>query len=499
MVEWADLLEVFLPPGSVFGRYIIHRQVGRGGAGAVYEATHSELKKRVALKTLHPMMAASSEVRSRFRREGELAARIHHPNVVDIYDVGEERGLPYLVMEFLDGEDLGHHLERMGPLDPVRIADLLLPVVCALDVAHRAGVVHRDLKPSNLFLALGNHGDIAPKIVDFGISTVVGDESTHRITSAGIVLGTPYYMSPEQAGSGEMVDARSDQYSLAAIAYQCATGERPFVDSSTYGILRKIVDGEFRRPSDLAPGIPPGFEAAILKAMAGHPEDRHETILDLGRALLPFASRRVEALVEPALGGASDAYTGTTPHEGEDAPASSWPPAETFGAVPRAGSERGTVHSVARGIGAVVLMICGVLGLVQYGSPSALEIAPVLEPARPIAGGVEPSEGSETFRTRVEASPGHATFELDGSAVGVGAFEATLRRDGTPHVLVVSAEGYRRRTLTFVDAPPAPRVELRPSPQYELRPTPPARPTGEPRAARAAKPRRGTNEALILH
>src|SRR5262252_4179961 len=157
--------------GSVVGRYLLVRLVGEGGMGAVYEATHQELGKRVAIKTLHQRHAASPERRSRFLREGRAASRIRHPNVADVYDVGIEGAHPYLVMEFLEGEELARLIAREAPLSVQRTADLLVPVVGAVAAAHDLGVVHRDLKPANIFLS-AERGAVRPKVVDFGISKV---------------------------------------------------------------------------------------------------------------------------------------------------------------------------------------------------------------------------------------------------------------------------------------------------------------------------------------
>src|SRR3954468_6640052 len=157
-----------LPPGTELGRYQITRLMGRGGMGAVYEGTHRDLKKRVAIKTLHPSVAATPGARARFLREGEAASRIRHPNVVDVTDVGTEKGIAYLVMEFLEGEDLSALLGRAGALPFAESVDLMLPVFAAIAVAHHEGVIHRGLKPENIFLARERHGRPEPKVQDFG-------------------------------------------------------------------------------------------------------------------------------------------------------------------------------------------------------------------------------------------------------------------------------------------------------------------------------------------
>lgn len=292
-----------LQPGSRFGRYRVERKLGSGGMGAVYEALHVDLKKRVAIKALHPQVARDPEVRIRFLREGESAARIRHPNVVDIYDVGSEGDFSFLVMEYLEGHDLGAVLRQGRGMSSQEIARVLLPVSAALHAAHERGVVHRDIKPSNIFLAQGMFGETVPKLLDFGISKRLDEQGPDGgLTLTGAVMGTPYYMSPEQAHGDRAVDARSDQYSLGVIAYQCATGQRPFVADSMYQVLHKIVEGDFRPPRELNPSVSRSLERLILKSMANRPQDRFPSLIEFGRTLLDVADERTFALWEPLFG-----------------------------------------------------------------------------------------------------------------------------------------------------------------------------------------------------
>src|SRR5688500_6866466 len=187
-----------LQPGTKFGRYSIVRRLGTGGMGAVYEGLHPTLKKRVAIKVLHRRYADSELAVARFMREGEAASRIQHPNVVDVFDVGLETGMPYLVMEYLEGESLGALIDRIGRLEPQQTADVMLPVCAAVAAAHEAGVIHRDLKPENIFLAKARLGAAEPKVLDFGISKVTGEIGQLALTGTAAFLGSPYYVSPEQ-------------------------------------------------------------------------------------------------------------------------------------------------------------------------------------------------------------------------------------------------------------------------------------------------------------
>jgi eukaryotic-like serine/threonine-protein kinase len=186
-----------LRSGESIGRHTISRVLGEGGMGTVYEAWHRDLEKRFAIKTLHRHYASSAEVRARFLREGQASSRIRHPNVVDVYDVALEGDIPYLVMEFLEGEDLSRFLAREGALSVIQATDVLLPVVSALAAAHELGVVHRDLKPENILLC-NERGMIKPKVVDFGISKIINPDDAQALTGTAAMLGTPYSCRPSR-------------------------------------------------------------------------------------------------------------------------------------------------------------------------------------------------------------------------------------------------------------------------------------------------------------
>jgi serine/threonine protein kinase len=282
--------------GMVLGKYQIVQQLGSGGMGSVYEAVHRDINKPVALKTLSARLASEPAAQARFLREAATASRLTHPHVVDVTDFGADGGITFLVMELLRGEDLAGALAREpGGLSTERIADIMLAVCAGVFAAHEAGVIHRDLKPPNIFLSHTSLDDSVPKVLDFGISKLLDENMSTTLTGTGTVLGTTPYLSPEQV-SGKNVDARSDQYSLGVILYECATGRRPHEGETLFAIMRSIADGRFHRPRELRPDIPPTFEAVIMRAMSQDPARRFESVFTLAQALLPFASQRRQVL-----------------------------------------------------------------------------------------------------------------------------------------------------------------------------------------------------------
>jgi serine/threonine-protein kinase len=265
------------------------RRIGAGGLGVVYEARHQRLGKRVAIKTLNEGSAADPNVRERFLREGRAAARLRHPNVVDVSDVAFDGDQPYLVLELLEGEELNAVIQRESPLSVQRTVDLLLPIVSALAHAHDSGVLHRDLKPQNVFLSRSPSGLVIPKVVDFGISKLL-EEPTFDLTSSGAFLGSPPYMSPEQAAGSKLVDVRSDQFSLGVIAYECLTGFRPFSGDSLYSLLNAVITHEPPSVHLVRSCVPQELAAAIARMMAKAPRDRFDSMRSVGAVFLSFAS-----------------------------------------------------------------------------------------------------------------------------------------------------------------------------------------------------------------
>jgi serine/threonine-protein kinase len=296
--------------GARLGPYVLQRELGRGGMAVVFEAEHVELRRRVALKVVLPEFAKNPVIAARFGREGRAAARVRHPHVVDVIDVGVEGSVPYLVMELVDGPTLASLLAREAPMPPARIAELLLPIASAVARAHACGVVHRDLKPANVLVATDLHGEPIPKVSDFGISKIA-DGRERELTGDQGLLGTLAYMAPEQVQRAATVDGRADQWSLGVILYEAATGRSPFPADTAGARLHAILHEPIDPPSLHRSGLPPAFDALIARALARAPEARFPTVTALGAALLPFAEGRVWATWARQFGGENSDTSGT--------------------------------------------------------------------------------------------------------------------------------------------------------------------------------------------
>ncbi|HEX3344024.1 MAG TPA: serine/threonine-protein kinase, partial [Polyangiaceae bacterium] len=275
--------------GTRLGSYEVGGLIGHGGMGSVFEGSHVALGKVVAIKVLHEHIAQIEAMRARFVREAQLASTLSHPHVVNILDVGVDGQSAYLVMERLHGEDLAAHLRRVKKESIEGALAVFMPVAAALAFAHERGIVHRDLKPANVFLARDRHGELLPKIVDFGLSKQLTAKDAAVLTDADAVIGTLEYMAPEQTFGTSRAGPRSDQYSLAAILYEMLTGHLPFHRSDTRQLLDAIRYAPVVLPSALEPDLPSGVDDAVVRALSREPEDRFPDVRAFARALLPFA------------------------------------------------------------------------------------------------------------------------------------------------------------------------------------------------------------------
>ncbi len=256
----------------------------------VYSAQHEGLQRQVALKVLTQGLVGSDE-HDRFVREARLAAAIKHPNVVNIFDVGVEHGVPYLVMEFLEGEDLDTQLQTKTALGEDDIIDIMVPVVAGLTAVHDAGVIHRDLKPGNIFLTRGRHDEVEPKLLDFGISKASGRQAGKITGEHGLLMGTPFYMAPETIRGADITEL-SDQYSLGVVMYECATGANPFAADSFAEVVERVTNGTYPPLTQCNTAVSPKLARIVERAMSLHPADRYADLREMGRDLLRLAGQR---------------------------------------------------------------------------------------------------------------------------------------------------------------------------------------------------------------
>lgn len=314
------------------GRYQLLRVLGRGAMGLVYEGVDPKLNRRVAIKVIQMSRiddpALRAEYASRFITEAQAVARLNHPNIVTVYDFGEEGGIAYLVMELIAGEELGSYFDdsQMFSLDftledSVRMTCELLD---ALDYAHQQGIVHRDVKPANVMLT----AQLRVKLTDFGVARMQDVEANH--TQAGTMVGTPSYMSPEQV-MGQPVGPRADIFAAGIILYQFLTGERPFKGQGLFALQQQIVYGQVPAPSTFSPLLSPALDRVVLRALAKRPDDRYPSARafrdDLQRALAGDGANPADTLPPPARAqqGLTHATSPGMPVWQQPAPGGTWP------------------------------------------------------------------------------------------------------------------------------------------------------------------------------
>jgi eukaryotic-like serine/threonine-protein kinase len=278
--------------GSVIARsYRIVRVLGEGGMGTVFEAEHTRVPRKFAVKVLKAECATNAEMFGRFRREAEIASSIGHENIIEALDFDVlEDGAPYIVLEHLEGEHLGERIGRRGRLSVEETVEILEDTASALHAAHDRGIVHRDLKPQNLFLIRRGKRDNFVKVLDFGISKVLHDGDV--TTKTGTYLGTPNYMAPEQLAEDHgPVDRRADIWALAAIAYECLSGRMAFAGPTVSGTFFQIVHGEPTPLRSINPGVPEDVVRVIMRGLAKKPEARFQSAKEMSDALLKAIGR----------------------------------------------------------------------------------------------------------------------------------------------------------------------------------------------------------------
>ncbi len=432
-----------LKEGAVIAdRFRLIRLLGEGGMGEVWAAQHASLDIPCAVKFIHAESADNPDVRARFEREAKAAAQLRSSNVVQILDYGVYEATPYIAMEYLDGEPLNARLKRRGRLDAHETVRIIAGVGKALTKAHAAGIVHRDLKPENVFLVPDDDAEVA-KVLDFGVAK--STTSLDSNTRTGALLGTPYYMSPEQAQGTKAIDHRSDLWSLAVLAYRCLTGELPFQSEALGDLLIKIVTQPVPIPSQVVQGVAEGFDGWWHRASQRDPDHRYQTAKEL-----------VDAL-KMALGVSMPSLLGSTPMPGGAALS------PLHGAAPPQGGQTVTSHPATMPGDAPPYAQQGVPAMGAATSPgtdgSGIHPIPSLNDSG-LAGSVagvaappQPSPGAKVavigamVATAGAVAVGAVLLLRDGSSESSGGADESAEVAGEPD------EGATASESTAVDAP----------------------------------------------
>jgi tRNA A-37 threonylcarbamoyl transferase component Bud32 len=389
-------------------RYKIEGTLGEGGMARVYRGTDEVLGRTVAVKVLADRYTRDDRFLTRFRREAQAAAALSHPNIVAVYDTGNDGAAHYIVMEYVEGETLADILRREGPLDPVRAASIAEDVAAALQAAHDRGLVHRDVKPGNVMI----DADGRIKVMDFGIARAAAEDT---LTQTGAVLGTAAYLSPEQA-QGDRVDARTDIYALGCVLYEMVAGRPPFSGDSPVSLAFRHVNEEPQPPSVYHPGVPVEIEAVIMRALEKDPDRRFGSAEELSHAL---ARARAAGVDTEPVAAAAGGDTSVMPTRPATAPVDRPPPGE-----PR----RGVPWVLVAILAAAVLLVAGFLALTNLadrdragrggGQGSGGQQGQQEEEEPPPADELAPGEAMAAFDDLLSTSLTEGTVTLDaGNAI----------------------------------------------------------------------------------
>ena len=448
------------------GRYRLLSKLGQGGMGSVWRAEHVALQTIAAVKLIDPSIAESAEALARFEREAQAAASLRSANVVQILDYGVDEGLPYIVMELLDGESLADRLERVGRLAPAETAAILVQLAKAMTRAHEQQIVHRDLKPDNVFLTLDGDEEIA-KVLDFGIAKSRKDGVANVATQTGAMLGTPYYMSPEQAVGQRAVDHRTDIWAFAIIAVECITGVRPFDGETIGGVAVAICVGRIPRPSELGP-VPQGFDEWFARCTDRDPNRRYQSMKEAAAQLQAVCAGVPAPLAQQTIQlGASGAMLpalstgGLTPWNRSESGMAA--PLETAGAF--SGTSPGLARTARSSLGFAVLggavvavVALGAVAFVLMGSDS------------------QPDGGANS------AAAASSTAQLPGQG------EASAARAVAPSPAPAPSVSASAPEEEDIDAGPAAAGSPEPRPRVRRR-QPAPRPTPKPSAGTTPPPK----------
>jgi eukaryotic-like serine/threonine-protein kinase len=445
-IPLADLIGTVLD-----GKYEIKGLLGEGGMGAVYEATHRLIGRRLAVKFLHSQYATNEEVLIRFQREAQAAAAIGHENIIEVTDMGTYENSPYIVLEYLDGLDVRQLLVQETALPPERAAHIMIQALSALQAAHEAGIIHRDLKPENIYLIEKPERPDYVKLLDFGISkfrSLEGD-GAKGLTQTGTVLGTPYYMSPEQARGDQDLSSRSDIYAMGVILFQMLTGQLPFDAPNYNALLIKILTEDPPDPNELNPEIPDDLVETIKIAMDRDAANRFADCIEFRQRLLSYApgssAVRFQTGLSPASRTAVRAAMDTN----------TMTPLEMTRSGGIAGA-RSKLPFILGGVAAAAIaLFVTVVVLVAGGGesrPQVPAVVPVAQPVEPTIKETPPVKEAEpkTIKLRVSAVPPEATVAIDGVVQKGNPFKGEFKKDGKSHKIEVMAAGFEAYTQDAV-------------------------------------------------
>lgn len=339
----------------IAGKYQLVEKLSKGGMGSVWRAHHIELNCPVAIKLLEPTFAESPEALARFRREAQAAASLRSANIVQVLDFGVDRESPYIAMELLNGESLADRLEACRPLPQVEAIDVLTQTARAVNWAHHMGIIHRDLKPGNIFIA-NDAGERVVKLVDFGIAKPLQlTMADAQVTTTGSIMGTPQYMSPEQASARRVVDHRADIWSFGIIAYECLTGHHAFEGETLAGLLLAICTDPLPIPSQVA-SVPYGFDQWFSRCAHRDPDQRFQSISEAAQGLREICGFGATVIVKriEQIAVAGPGHCDPVEHSANEADASAVTDAPSILAVP---AEHRSPRKKVSKVGAVVVLV----------------------------------------------------------------------------------------------------------------------------------------------
>ena len=462
-------------PGTVIAeKYRLESKLGQGGMGTVWRAHHLALRSPVAIKLMDAAIAANPEALARFMREAQAAAALRSAHVVQTFDYGADGSAPYIVMEMLEGESLADRVERVKVLPPVEIAQIMTHVARAVGKGHDNGIIHRDLKPDNIFICHNDDEEVA-KVLDFGIAKAAEGAlglSSGSTTRTGALLGTPYYMSPEQAQGNKSVDWRSDLWSMAVITFECTLGFRPFDSDGLGDLIMRICAAPLPVPSTYGQ-VPPGFDEWWARAADRDPAQRYQSAKELAEALrLVLTGSRTRFASVQGIAPPSAIAHPSTPHPGTPHPETPAAQATTGSAhvntpspMSRSTAELATAGVPAKRGGAGALIAVGglaAIGLVGAGAFFALksgdDASQVEDSVTPAAAEAPPEEGE---KPSTAPAPDEPAVDVASAADDAGAKEpAEAAKPAKPKPVVAA----RKLPLRPVGKPKPPAPKVAPPP-----------------------------------